>query len=79
MSRPHTVKLATYVLLALSFMCIGATFNNLNSHDELADRNPAYWPLAIGFASLGGSIILGIVFKYIFPSDLYKEMNEIKL
>jgi len=79
MGKIHNIKLVTYVLLAISFMCIGSTFNNLNAQNALCDRNPLYWPLGIGFASLGGSIILGIIFKHMMPHDLYTEMDNIKL
>jgi hypothetical protein len=75
----ENIKFVTYIILAISFMCIGALFNSLNSYDDVYDRNPLYWPLAIGFASMGGRIILGIVFKYVMPQQLFIELDKIKL
>ena len=75
----ENINLLTIILIALSFICIGGTLYDLNAHQKNNRYQQAlYWPLAIGFSTAGGSIILGLFLKHLLPSNLMKEMIDIK-
>lgn len=72
------VNLLTIILIAMSFICIGGVFNDLSNSQDMHMRQPLFWPLAIGFSSAGGGLILGLVLKHFLPFELIEEMRNIK-
>lgn len=73
----ENINLLTIILIALSFICIGGTLYDLNTHQKYHTQ-PLFWSLAIAFSTAGGSIILGLFLKHLLPSNLMKEMIDIK-
>ena len=74
-----SINLLTVILISLSFICIGGTLYDLNTHQ----KNNRYqqslsWPLAIGFSTAGGSVILGLFLKHFLPLNILNEMIDIK-
>jgi hypothetical protein len=74
----QNINLLTIILLAMSFICIGGVFYDLSSSQDMHMRQPLFWPLAIGFSSGGGSIIIGLLLKHLLPTELMDEMRSIK-
>ena len=72
------VNLLTIILIAMSFICIGGTFYDLNNSQDMHMKQPLFWPLAIGFSSAGGALLLGLVLKTLLPTELMDEMQTIK-
>lgn len=78
MITAHTVNLITIILISLSFICIGGVFNELYKNENTATSKPLLWPLAMGFSSAGGCIIIGLILKHLLPDEIMAEMIDIK-
>jgi hypothetical protein len=75
----ESINLLTIILISLSFICIGGTLYDLNTHQKNQQyQQSLYWPLAIGFSTAGGSVILGLFLKHFLPSHILNEMIDIK-
>ena len=72
------VNLITVILIALSFICLGGTFYDLHNSQDINTRHPLLWPLAIGFSSAGGGLLIGMIIKTILPGEILSVMNNIK-
>lgn len=72
------INLITIILIAFSFICIGGTFYDLHTSQDMHMQQPLFWPFAIGFSSAGGSLLLGLFLKTILPTELLSEMRAIK-
>jgi len=72
------VHLLNIELIALSFICIGGVFNDLSNSQDMHMRQPLFWPLAIGFSSAGGGLMIGLFLKHFLPFELMEEMRSIK-
>jgi hypothetical protein len=78
MVNAHTVNLITIILISLSFICIGGVLYELYKNIERHTYQPLLWPLAMGFSSAGGCILVGLILKHLLPSDIMDEMRHIK-
>jgi hypothetical protein len=72
------VNLLTIILISISFICLGGTFYDLHSSQGMHMKQPLFWPLAIGFSSAGGGLLLGLLLKIALPEELMLEMRSIK-
>lgn len=78
MINAHTVNLITIILISLSFICIGGVFNELYKNTDMSVSQPLLWPLAMGFSSAGGCLIIGLLLKHLLPVEIMDEMIDIK-
>jgi len=74
----ENVNLLTIILIAMSFICIGGVFYDLSNSQDMHMRQPLFWPLAIGFSSAGGSLMIGLLLKHFLPIEIMEEMRSIK-
>lgn len=74
----NNVNLITTIIVALILINIGCMFFDINSNVPYQHNEPIYWPLAIGFSSTGGFIIVNLLLKYIIPSDIWNNIKYIK-
>jgi hypothetical protein len=74
----ENINLVTIILISLSFIFIGGTLYELNSNQNTKYKQPLLWPLAIGFSSAGGTIIIGLFLKHCLPYELMDQMKNIK-
>lgn len=72
------INLITIILISLSFICIGGAFYDLHTSQDMHMQQPLFWPVAIGFSSAGGAILLGLFIKTFLPTELLNEMHDIK-
>lgn len=72
------VNLLTIILIAMSFICIGGVFYDLSNSQDMHMRQPLFWPLAIGFSSAGGALMIGLLLKHFLPFEIMEEMRSIK-
>lgn len=78
MLNRENINLLTIILIAFSFICIGGTLYDLHTSQDMHMSQPLFWPLAIGFSSAGGALLLGLLLKFALPDELMTEMQNIK-
>ena len=74
----NNIALITIIIISLTLINIGCAFFDIHSNIPYKYNSPIYWPLAIGFSSIGGIILTNIIIKYIIPDSIYKNINIIK-
>jgi hypothetical protein len=62
----------------MSFILIGGALFELSNSQDSIDNQPLFWPLAVGFSSAGGAIIIGLFLKHLLPDAIMNEMINIK-
>jgi len=72
------IRLITTILIALILVNLGSLFFDINSNTPYKYNEPIYWPLAIGFSSMGGIIIVNLILKCLIPSDIWDEIRLIR-
>jgi amino acid transporter len=78
MMTQKNVNLLVIIILAMIFITIGGIFYDVHSHLQLYEREPILWPLAIGFSTAGGALILGLMLRHFVPVDVMNEMRNIR-
>jgi len=72
-----TVLLLTTIVIALILINIGGMFFDIHNNLPYKYNEPIYWPLAIGFSSAGGILIVRLILRTILPSVIYLNMKDI--
>ena len=72
------ILLIVTIIISLIFMNIGSIFFDIHNNLPCEYNEPIYWPLAIGFSSLGGIILVRLILYKIIPTDIWKNINNIK-
>ena len=71
-------KLIITIIVALILINLGRICFDINSNVPYKYNEPIYWPLAIGFSSIGGFIIVNLILKNILPEEIWAEIKLIK-
>ena len=77
MLTKKTLTIITIVIICLTFMIMSGIFYHLDQHYKDKPYSFMYWPLAIGFGSFSGSVLMNLIFKNILPTDIRNEMINI--
>jgi len=72
----HVLRMSTIIILAISFLCVGGAFYDLATKNYM--YQPLFWPLATGFSTAGGTILIGLILKHTLPTDIIQELLYIK-
>jgi uncharacterized membrane protein len=78
MLSKKNVNLLTIIIIAFIFIFIGGVLFDLSNNQESHTTQPLYWPLAIGFSSSGGALLIGIFLRTLLPFELLQEIQELK-
>jgi hypothetical protein len=73
----NTVVLLTTIVIALILINLGGVFFDIHNNLPYKYNEPIYWPLAIGFSSAGGILIVRLILRTILPPTLYLNMKDI--
>lgn len=73
----NTVVLLTTIVIALILINLGGVFFDIHNNLPYKHNEPIYWPLAIGFSSAGGILIVRLILRTILPPTLYLNMKDI--
>lgn len=73
----NTVILLTTIIIALILINIGGIFFDIHNNLPYKYNEPIYWPLAIGFSSAGGILIVRLILRTLLPSSIYLNMRDI--
>jgi hypothetical protein len=76
MNKKTTILLTT-IIIALILITIGGIFFDIHNNLPYQHNEPIYWPLAIGFSSAGGVLIVRLILRSILPNDIYMNMRAI--
>lgn len=75
--KKETTILLTTIVISLILINIGGIFFDIHNNLPYIYNEPIYWPLAIGFSSAGGLLIVRLILKNILPRDIYLNMRDI--
>ena len=75
--KKETTILLTTIVIALILINIGGIFFDIHNNIPYRYNEPIYWPLAIGFSSAGGLLIIRLILRSILPRDIYLNMRDI--
>jgi uncharacterized membrane protein len=78
MLSKKNVNLLTIIIMAFIFIFVGGVLYDLSNNQESHTTQPLYWPLAIGFSSAGGAILIGLFLRTLLPVELLQEMRDLK-
>ena len=78
MLTQKNVNLLIVIVLSMIFITVAGIFYDVHSHLPLHEREPILWPLAIGFSSAGGGLILGLILRHVVPLEVIREMKNIR-
>jgi hypothetical protein len=77
MPASHNINLVIIILISMIFIVIGGALYDLHLSQGPYDNQPLFWPTAVGFSSVGVAILLGLILRFVLPSEILKEMKEI--
>jgi len=72
-----TAILLTTIIIALILINIGGIFFDIHNNLPYKYNEPIYWPLAIGFSSAGGILIVRLILRTLLPNVIYLNMKDI--
>lgn len=73
----ETSILITTIIISLILINIGGIFFDIHNNLPCKYNEPIYWPLAIGFSSAGGILIVRLILRSILPNEIYSNMKYI--
>jgi hypothetical protein len=71
------IHLITVILISIGLIFLGGSLFYMHSTPQPHERNPIFWALAIALASVGGSILINLIFKTILPVQISQKMREL--
>ena len=72
------IHLITIIFISIGLIFIGGSLFYQHSAPPIHERNPIFWALAMALTSGGGSVLVGIIMKYMLPYEISQQMKTYK-
>jgi hypothetical protein len=78
MFTKSNIHLIIIILISIGMIFLGGALFYMHNTPPPHERNPIFWALAIAIASGGGSILTGLMYKTLLPTEISKSIKELK-